>query len=72
MLHPDIETEGGGTLVAIGNTVHDNCTGNVESTGDAYDFFNPNDFYDYQLNPAEGLEDIITQCAGPSAELGMK
>lgn len=72
LTNPDINTDGGGTLIAIGNIVRDNCTGNTESTGDAYDFFDPHDFYEYHLDPAVGLEALLARCAGPRPELGQE
>ena len=35
-------------------------------------FFDPHDFYQYHLDPAEGLEDLLARCAGPRPELGQE
>jgi pectate lyase len=58
-----------GTLVAIGNITR-NTTGQKESSGTGYSFFDPNKLYKYTLNPASEVETLLTKCAGPRAELG--
>jgi pectate lyase len=58
-----------GTLVAIGNITR-NTTGQKESSGSTYSFFDPGKLYKYTLDPANGVEALLTKCAGPRAELG--
>lgn len=58
-----------GSLVAIGN-IYRNTTGQKESSGSAYSFFNPKNFYNYTLHPANEVEALLTKCAGPRPELG--
>jgi pectate lyase len=58
-----------GTLVAIGNIVR-NSTGQQESSGTSFSFFDPGKFYSYTLDPASQVEAILAKCAGPRAELG--
>ena len=58
-----------GSLVAIGN-IYRNTTGQRESSGSSYSFFNPKNFYNYTLNPASEVEALLKKCAGPRAELG--
>lgn len=58
-----------GTLVVMGN-VYRNCTGTRTSTGTSYSVFNPHDYYAYTLDPANQVQAILAQCAGPRAELG--
>jgi pectate lyase len=58
-----------GTLVVIGNITR-NTTGQKESSGIAYSFFDPNKLYKYTLNPASEVEALLARCAGPRAELG--
>jgi pectate lyase len=59
-----------GSLVAIGNIVR-NSSGQEESSGSSYSFFNPNDFYEYTLDPAQEVESLLERCAGPRPEIGM-
>ncbi len=58
-----------GSLVAIGN-IYRNTTGQRESSGSSYSFFNPKNFYNYTLHPASEVEALLRKCAGPRAELG--
>lgn len=58
-----------GSLVAIGNT-YSATTGQKESSGSSYSFFNPNDFYEYSLTATNEVKPILTQCAGPRSTLG--
>ena len=58
-----------GTLVVIGNIIR-NTTGKKESTGTSYSFFDPHKFYQYTLDAAGEVEALLTNCAGPCAELG--
>jgi pectate lyase len=58
-----------GTLVVIGNITR-NTTGQKESTGTSYSFFDPHKFYQYTLDAAGEVEALLTKCAGPRAELG--
>jgi pectate lyase len=58
-----------GTLVAIGNITR-NTTGQKESSGSTYSFFDPNKLYKYTLDPAASVEALLTKCAGPRSELG--
>ncbi len=58
-----------GTLVAIGN-IYRSTTGQKESSGSVYSFFDPSTFYKYTLNPASEVEALLSKCAGPRAELG--
>jgi pectate lyase len=58
-----------GTLVAIGNVTR-NTTGQKESSGSTYSFFDPNQLYKYTLDQASQVEALLTKCAGPRAELG--
>lgn len=58
-----------GSLVAIGN-IYRNTTGQKESSGSTYSFFEPNKLYKYTLNPASEVEALLTKCAGPRATLG--
>lgn len=58
-----------GSLVAIGNITR-NSTGQKESSGSSYSFFDPNELYEYTLDPAADVEALLTKCAGPRPELG--
>ncbi|WP_437289151.1 pectate lyase family protein [Sorangium sp. So ce406] len=58
-----------GTLVATGN-IYRSTTGTKESSGFTYSFFDPSDFYEYSLDPADELEALLARCAGPRPELG--
>jgi pectate lyase len=58
-----------GTLVASGN-VYSGTSGQQESSGSSFSFFDPGDFYDYSLDPASEVEELVKRCAGPRAELG--
>jgi pectate lyase len=58
-----------GTLVVIGNITR-NTTGQKESSGTSYSFFDPHKFYQYTLDAAGEVEALLTKCAGPRAELG--
>ncbi|WP_437520623.1 hypothetical protein WME79_27335 [Sorangium sp. So ce726] len=59
-----------GTLVAAGN-IYRSTTGTKESTGASYSFFDPSEFYEYSLDPADEVEALLTRCAGPRPELGL-
>lgn len=59
-----------GSLVALGNVYRD-TTGQRESSGSTYSFFDPGDFYDYELDSAEEAEALVRQCAGPRPTLGL-
>ena len=58
-----------GTLVAQGNTYR-GTTGQQESSGTAFSFFDPSTFYSYTLDPTSSVEALVQRCAGPRAELG--
>lgn len=58
-----------GTLVATGN-VYDGTSGQQESSGTSFSFFDPGTFYDYSLDPVSEVEALVKRCAGPRAELG--
>ena len=58
-----------GSLVAMGN-IYRGTTGQQESSGTSFSFFDPGTFYSYTLDPASSLEALLTRCAGPRAELG--
>lgn len=58
-----------GSLVAIGNTLTD-VSGQQESSGSSYSFFDPSDYYEYQLDAARDVPDLLEKCAGPRATLG--
>ncbi|MET0388767.1 MAG: pectin esterase [Polyangiales bacterium] len=58
-----------GTLVASGNLYRD-TTGRQTSTSDVFSFFDPSDFYDYQLDSVDTVEALVKRCAGPRPELG--
>jgi pectate lyase len=59
-----------GTLVAQGNQ-YINTTGQQESSGTSFSFFNPGSFYPYTLTPTAQVEALVKSCAGPRAELGL-
>lgn len=58
-----------GSLVAIGN-LYSNTSGQQESSGSAYSFFDPSSFYDYELDPTNEVKTVLTECAGPRPTLG--
>ncbi|HSC89654.1 MAG TPA: hypothetical protein VLC09_20365 [Polyangiaceae bacterium] len=58
-----------GSLVAIDNQYAD-TTGQKESSGSSYSFFDPSDYYEYQLDPSSAVRELVTRCAGPRATLG--
>jgi pectate lyase len=58
-----------GTLVATGN-IYRGATGQQESSGTSFSFFDPGTFYSYTLDPASAVEALVERCAGPRAELG--
>jgi pectate lyase len=58
-----------GTLVATGN-IFRNTTGQRESSGTTFSFFDPGTLYTYTLDPADQIETIVKRCAGPRPELG--
>jgi pectate lyase len=59
-----------GTLVAQGNQ-YISTTGQQESSGSSFSFFNPASFYSYTLTPTAQVEALVKRCAGPRAELGL-
>lgn len=59
-----------GTLVAAGN-IYRSTSGDKESSGATYSFFDPSEFYEYSLDPADQVEALLTRCAGPRPELGL-
>lgn len=59
-----------GSLVAIGN-IYEGTSGQMESSGSTYSFFDPSDHYEYDLDPAGELKTLLTQCAGPRPTLGL-
>ncbi len=58
-----------GSLVARGNT-YAGTTGQKESSGSTYSYFDPSDSYDYSLDPTNEVEALLDKCAGPRPELG--
>ena len=58
-----------GTLVASGN-IYRGTTGDKKSSGSTFSFFDPSQFYDYELDDASSIEALLARCAGPRAELG--
>jgi pectate lyase len=58
-----------GTLVAIGN-LYSGTTGQKESSGSSYSFFDPAEHYDYALDPADEVVAKLAKCAGPRPSLG--
>ena len=58
-----------GSLVAIGNS-YTNTTGQRESSGSSYSFFNPRNFYAYTLTPTAQVSELVKRCAGPQAVIG--
>jgi hypothetical protein len=40
------------------------------STGTTFPFFDPSQFYSYELDAAGDVEELVARCAGPRAELG--
>jgi pectate lyase len=59
-----------GSLVAQGNQ-YVGTSGQQESSGSSYSFFNPGNFYSYTLTPTSEVEALVERCAGPRAELGL-
>jgi pectate lyase len=57
-----------GTLYAAGN-LYRRTSGRQETQGDA--FFNPETFYEYTLDPAADVEELLASCAGPLETLGL-
>lgn len=55
-----------GSLVAMGNIYH-NTSGRREAYGTP--FFDPANYYNYQLDSADEVVEIVSRCAGPRAEL---
>src|SRR5690606_15183491 len=49
-----------GSLVAIGNS-YSATTGQQESSGSSYSFFDPSDYYDYVLDPTSEVKALLTQ-----------
>ncbi len=58
-----------GSLVARGNT-YAGTTGQKESSGTTYSYFDPSEYYDYSLDPTNEVEALLDKCAGPRPELG--
>jgi pectate lyase len=58
-----------GSLVATGN-IYRGSSGQQESSGTSFSFFDPGTFYSYTLDPASAVEALVERCAGPRAELG--
>lgn len=58
-----------GTLVAIGNS-YSSASGQQESSGSAYSFFDPSDHYEYDLDATSEVKTLLSACAGPRASLG--
>jgi pectate lyase len=58
-----------GTLVAIGNS-YSGTSGQMESSGSSFSFFDPAAFYDYSLDAVSEVEALVERCAGPRADLG--
>ncbi len=58
-----------GSLVAKGNSLTD-VSGQQESSGSSYSFFDPSDYYGYQLDAAVDVPELLEKCAGPRATLG--
>jgi pectate lyase len=58
-----------GSLVARGNVYRD-VSGQQESSGSTYSFFDPSDHYEYTLDPASEVEELLARCAGPRPSLG--
>jgi pectate lyase len=58
-----------GSLVAQGNSYR-GTTGQQESSGSTFSFFDPGTFYPYTLDPTSSVEALVERCAGPRAELG--
>jgi pectate lyase len=50
--------------------VYRDTTGEQESSGTSFSFFDPGTFYSYTLDSASEAEAIVRRCAGPRAELG--
>jgi len=55
------------TIVSTGS-VFRNCRGSRDTRGPA--FFDPSDFYEYKLDKAEDLPDILSKYAGPQDNIG--
>lgn len=58
-----------GTLVATDN-LYRGTSGQQESSGTSFSFFDPAALYAYSLDPASEVEALVKRCAGPRAELG--
>jgi pectate lyase len=58
-----------GSLVAIGNLYTD-TTGLKESSGASYSSFDPSDYYDFTLDPANEVVEKLAKCAGPRPSIG--
>jgi pectate lyase len=60
-----------GTLVTNESmNIYRSTSGDRESTGSTYSFFDPHDYYSYTLHSADDVESLLQECAGPRAELG--
>ena len=59
-----------GSLVAIGNTYR-GTSGQQESSGTTFSFFDPGTFYSYTLDPTSAVEALVERCAGPRPDLGI-
>jgi pectate lyase len=57
-----------GSLVAIGNTYR-GTSGQQESSGSTFSFFDPGSIYPYTLDPTSAVEALVERCAGPRPEL---
>ena len=68
----DFASTGGDGSFATGGigNIYRSTTGQQESSGSTYSFFDPAAFYDYTLDPASEVEALLTECAGPRLELG--
>ena len=47
-----------------------NTSGQRESSGTTFSFFDPGTYYSYTLDLADQVEAILARCAGPRPELG--
>ena len=56
-----------GSLVATGN-IYRSVSGQQETGGTQ--FFDPSALYPYVLDPADQVEALLQECAGPQPELG--
>lgn len=59
--------DAGARLTARGNLTEGSISGKRTATGDA---FNPKQFYDYSLDPAEQVKALLAAGAGPRASIG--